>query len=248
MDTTLVLITVATLVISLISLIGGLLLLANRSFTQKLPIYLVGFAAGVMLATSFFDLLPEAFRQTTNGNIFSLTLLGIITFFFMERFVLWFHHHDDTHNAKPTTVLIILGDGLHNIFDGVAIAASFMTSPAIGLATTLAIAAHEIPQEIADFAILLHGGMKAGKALLFNFLSALTAFVGAFLGYFFLQTISGLTPLFLAFSAGMFIYISCSDLIPDMHQDFKKQKAWCQTLPFILGIILMWVIIHLVEA
>lgn len=239
---------IASLFVSFVSLSGALLLVWKRLLTDKVITSFVGFAAGILLATAFLDLLPEAAEGGVEiANIFMLTFLGIVIFFFLERFVLWFHHHDEPHNSKPSAYLILLGDGLHNFIDGVAIAASFLTSPILGLTTTLAIAAHEAPHEIADFSVLIAGGMKKTKALLYNFLSGLTALLGAILGFYFLENLEGLLPLTLAFTAGMFIYIACADLIPDLHTDFKKQKNWIQSLPFILGIAAAFIIVKLLE-
>lgn len=240
----LVLIIAATLLVSLVALIGALFLYWEKLTSQKITFSLLSFAAGTMLAVSFLDLLPEALESASEEtNIFVLALLGIVIFFFLERFVLWFHHHDETHGMKPSAVLILLGDGLHNFIDGVAIAAAFLVSPALGFATTLAIAAHEIPQEIADFSVLVHGGMQRIKALTFNFISGLTALAGAILGFYFLEGLEGIVPLFLAFTAGMFIYIACSDLIPEIHKSAEKQKSWTQFLPFLLGIATLWILV-----
>ena len=237
----------ATFFVSSISLVGGLLLIWKKLLTDKYASYFVGFAAGVMLVTAFLDLMPEALEKSQDIAIFISILSGILIFFFMERFVLWFHHHDDMHESKPSSFLILLGDGFHNVFDGIAIAAAFMVSPTVGITTTIAIAAHEIPQEIADFSILVLGGMKKRDALFYNFLSALTAFAGAIGGYYFLHTIQNALPMALAFTAGMFIYIACSDLIPDMHQDFKKQKRWLNSIPFMLGIVISYLFIALMK-
>lgn len=238
---------IASLVVSSVSLVGGILLFWRNIFNEKHTVYYVSFAAGVMLTTALIDLLPEALESGVEDHLFVALLLGVVVFFFMERSLIWFHHHDDTHQSKPSSFLILFGDGFHNAFDGIAIAAAFLTNPAVGIATTIAIAAHEIPQEIADFSVLVHGGMKKKTALLLNFLSAFTALAGALLGYFFLHALEEYLPIFLAFSAGMFIYIACSDLIPDLHQDFKKQKAWSQSIPFIVGIVIAYSFITLLE-
>lgn len=245
---TLLNIILASFFISLVSFIGGALLLFKQLRTQKIATYLVSFAAGTMLAVAFLDLLPEALEEASGEvNIFIWAFLGMIAFFFLERFVLWFHHHDSHHNTQPASVLILLGDGVHNFIDGVAIAAAFLVSPALGVVTTLAMAAHEVPQEIADFSILIHGGMKKAKALLFNFFSALAALAGAVGGFFFLENLEGALSILLSFTAGMFIYIASSDLIPELHKDFEKQKSWVQTLPFVLGIVVLWILTKLLE-
>lgn len=230
----------ANLAISMISLVGVLFL--KKASREHLLYYFVSFAAGVMLTTAFTDLLPDAQMAAKGLNIFLPTLAGIIIFFFIERFVLWFHHHDGSHNLKPSVILVILGDGFHNFFDGIAIAATFMTNPALGITTALAIAAHEIPQEIADFSILVYGGMTKTKALFFNFLSALTAVLGGILGFYFLNIFAKVNPVAIAFTAGVFIYIACSDLIPEVHKDFKKQTRWLQSAAFLLGVISIYLI------
>ncbi len=227
----------ASISTSIISLAGAVLLIWKRFQTQKTLTHVVSFAAGVMITTAFLDLLPEAIEGTTEHmSIFLMLLLGVVTFFFLERFVVWFHHHDELHGAEPSSLLILLGDGLHNFIDGVAIAAAFLSSTAVGIATTLAIAAHEIPQEIADFSILLSNGIKKKRALFFNFISSLSALLGAVAGYFFLERLEHVIPFTLSYTAGMFLYIACSDLIPEMHKDFRKQKEWMQSISFLLGI------------
>jgi zinc and cadmium transporter len=246
--TTLLNIIIASILVSSVSLIGGFLLLRGREISQTLLHGLVSFAAGVMLAAAFLDLLPEALEGGSAASLILFsTLTGVVFFFFIERFILWYHHHDELHDTKPSAFLVLTGDALHNFIDGIAIAAAFIANPALGVATTLAIAAHEIPQEIADLSILIYGGMKKMRALLCNFLSALTALAGAVLSYFFLSSLEGALPLFLGFTAGMFIYIACSDLIPEMHSKFQHTKAWIYTLPFLGGIGLLWIILSIVE-
>jgi zinc and cadmium transporter len=237
----------SSLAISFVSLLGGLGLIYNLTKRRIFLPFFVSFAAGVMLATAFFDLFPEALELGDAESIFMPAFLGIVLFFFLERFLLWFHHHDNDHHIKPSTILINVGDGVHNFIDGVVIAAAFITDPALGFITTLAIAAHEIPHELADFSVMLHGGVSKIRALLYNFLSALTALLGAVLGYFFLETVEGSLAFFLSFTAGMFIYIACSDLIPDLHQEFKQNKNWNQALPFLIGILLIYLVITFIE-
>lgn len=236
----------ASLGVSLISLIGLFLPVWEKLTIRKMTTYLVAFAAGVMLTTAFVDLLPEALENNTLDNIHLYALLGIVMFFLIERVFIWFHHHDK-YDVKPTAYLVLLGDGLHNFFDGLAIAAAFLGNPGLGIITTLAIAAHEIPHEIADFSILIHAGMKKTKALFYNLLSALTALIGAVVGFYYLNKFEKIIPVALMFSAGIFIYIACSDLIPDLHQDFKRQRKWSTTFTFIAGVMLTYLMITLLE-
>lgn len=223
------------------------MILWKKMLTKNIIPYLVSFAAGVILTTSFLDLFPEAVEQAENLglkiNIFLPAFLGVVTSFFIERFLLWFHHHEHTHGMKPTIFLITIGDGIHNLIDGITIAATYLANPTLGLITTIAIAAHEIPQEIADFSILIHSGLSKKNALIINLLSAITAIIGGVLGYYFLNNFKTGLPVLLAFSAGIFIYISCSDLIPDLHRDYKEQRKWVQVMPFIIGIVLMYSLI-----
>lgn len=245
---TLSLIIFASLAVSVLSLIGIISLSSEKFSSKKIVNYLVSFAAGVMLSAAFLDLLPKAFEKSLEVNtVLLLTLGGIVLSFFIERFLFWFHHHHGTHQINPSTLLILLGDGLHNFIDGLAIAAAFLTTPALGLSTTIAIAFHELPQEFADFSILVHSGMKKFKALMLNFFSALTAVFGALIGFYFLSLFDSVIPTMLGLTAGMFIYIACADLIPDLHQDFKKQQGWIQSLPFIVGIAIMWILVQYFE-
>lgn len=236
----------ASLFISAISLLGAILLLKSKE-AQKRTGTLVSFAAGVMLSAAFLDLLPEALEGAGEMNVFIPTLIGVVSFFFLERFVLWFHHHHDGHGATPSAVLVLIGDSFHNFIDGVAIAAAFLVSPTLGVITTLAIAFHEIPQELADLSVLVAGGLKQKRALFYNFLSGLTALAGAVIGYIYLESVEKVIWMFLSFTAGMFLYIACSDLIPELHQQYKKHQNWTQTLPFIFGIIIMQVFIKIIE-
>ncbi|PIO06704.1 hypothetical protein COT47_03090 [Candidatus Woesearchaeota archaeon CG08_land_8_20_14_0_20_43_7] len=145
----------------------------------------------------------------------------------------------------PDDLSNLIGDGVHNFVDGVIIAAAFLTSFHVGLITTLAIALHEIPQEIGDFAVLIHGGLKARKALWLNFLSSLTAVAGAIIGYLFLNTIEGITPYILAIAAGGFIYIATADLLPELHKECEKKKIYLQTAALLFGVLVIYFFLHI---
>ncbi len=237
---TLFLIIVATFITSLLSLLGIFFL--KKAFREKLLYYFISFAAGVMLTSAFTDLLPEAQEGAKGMNVFLPALLGIVIFFFLEQSIMWFHHHEHEDRIKPSAILILLGDGFHNFFDGLAIAATFLTNPALGITTTLAIVAHEIPHEIADFSILVYGGMSNAKALIFNFISALTAILGGIVGFYFLNLIQKINPIAVAFTAGGFIYIACSDLIPESHKNFKIQRKWAHSISFVIGIVTLYLV------
>ncbi len=234
---------------SVVALIGGVLLLLKEKFAVRISHYLSSFAAGALLGTAFFDLLPEASEHAEElgeVNIFVWTLLGILSFFLIERFIHWFHHHhdhtqiDSKKEAKSIVPLVILGDSVHNFIDGVVIAATFLVNIPLGIVTTLAVAAHEIPQEIGDFGILLHRGMKRGKVLLLNLLSALVALFGAILTYMIGESIEAFLPILLSLSAGFFIYIAASDLIPEIHNEDRRVVALIETLLLLSGVLIIW--------
>jgi zinc and cadmium transporter len=239
-----------TLLGSLGSLIGGILLLSNKEIAGKISHYLFSFAAGVLLGTAFFDLLPEASEAAGEINIFFWTLVGILSFFLLVRFIHWFHHHDDHPKNEPsaTVPLIVVGDTVHNFIDGVAIAASFLVSVPLGILTTVAVAVHEIPQEIGDFAILLRKGMKRSKVLWINVFSALAAFAGAILMYMLGDTLEGSLPIFLSLTAGFFIYIASSDLIPEIHKQDNQKAAFAESLLLIIGAVSVLAIASFMES
>ena len=220
---------------SIVSLAGSFFLLIRKALTETFSVKLVNFAAGVLISVAFLDILPEASKVAGENNIFLWTLVGFVVFFFAERFIQLFHHHHG-HGEKPTIALVIIGDGVHNFIDGVAIAASFLTSIPLGITTSLAVAAHEIPQEIADMGILLSSGLSKSKALIYNFASALTALAGALIAYFFAPLVQSHLYIFLSITAGFFIYIAASDLIPQIHEKYLEDRKYSQILIFILGI------------
>lgn len=235
---------------SVVSLVGGIVLLFKKKLTLKISHLLISFAAGTLLGTAFFDLLPEALEEVHGTNIFLWTLVGILFFFLLERFIHWFHYHSEYPGGKeirPTIPLIILGDSVHNFIDGVAIAATFLVSIPLGIITTLAVAAHEIPQEIGDFAILLHMGLSKRTTLFFNVFSALTALFGAGLTFFLKDSIAGFLPIFLSLTAGFFIYIASSDLIPEIHHEKREGFAFLETVLLLTGVLSIWFLASLLE-
>jgi zinc and cadmium transporter len=238
---TLLSIFIANAAVSLLSLVG-VFTLSLQKHQRKLTQYFVSFAAGVLLSSAFLNIIHEALEDQEPFPILLTILIGMSFSFLMERFVLWFHHHDDTHQIHPSAYLVIIGDAIHNFIDGLAIAATFLVNPAVGVATTFAVAAHEIPQEIADFSILTHSGFSKKRALLVNFLSALTAVIGGFIGYYFFNSFVTVLPYALAVSGGIFIYVATADLIPALHEEHSKIKPFQQVYPFILGILLMYIL------
>lgn len=246
----LVYILLSAFLVSLISFVGALSLFFKEKFLNKILLVLVALSAGALMGGAFLHLLPEAVETAGVENIlkvFGFVLIGFCLFYILEEFIKWHHHHSTNHSReeccdksiKPFSYLILFSDGLHNFLDGLIIAGSFVVSPISGLATTLAVALHEIPQELGDFGVLVYGGLTKGKALLFNFLSALLAVLGGLVGFFLAQKIGFNIVYLLPFAAGNFIYIACSDLIPEIKKDFSPSKALGYFCVFILGILLM---------
>lgn len=224
------------------SLIGGIILILNRKVADKFSHLAAPFAAGALLGAAFFDILPEAIELNPGGSAFRWTVGGIIIFFLLEHYLHWFHHHHEhsgEKNKKPTVPFIIIGDTLHNAIDGVAIGAAFSISLPVGIVTTMAVAAHEIPQEIGDFGILLKSGINRMKVLAINVASALITLVTA-VYTFYLGSQENL-PLgaILALSAGLFIYIAASDLIPTIHEEAKGRISKFSALLLILGVLIV---------
>lgn len=226
---------IATLLVSLISLIGVVLFVSTWS--ERLEVGALSFAAGVLLATTFLELLPEAIGAVGHSDILSATLASIVGFFLLERFLSWWHIHPDEHEGHAG-FLILVGDGVHNFIDGVVIAAAFLVSPAAGLATTIAVAAHEIPHEMADYGVLIGSRFSRIKALTLNFLSGLTALLGVLACFLFRDIVEPNLPWFMAASGGMFIYIAAAGLIPELHHA-RWRNAWISTVPLLAGIALM---------
>jgi zinc and cadmium transporter len=235
---------------SLASLSGGLILLYTN-YAYKLSHFLSAFAAGALLGTAFADLLPEAIEGAGEANIFGWVLAGVLAFFALERFLHWFHHHgpetEGHSEIKPTVALVTIGDAVHNFIDGVVIAGTFMVDPRLGLVTTLAVAAHEIPQEIGDFGVLVHQGVSKARVIALNVLSAVAAIFGATITYFVGHAIEPLLPIFLAITAGFFIYIALADLIPEIHHEDRPGFAAIETGLMLLGVALVWVLVRTLE-
>lgn len=230
-----------SLVGGLFSLIGGALLLSKRGLAERLAKIATPFAAGALLGAAFFDLLPESIELTAEGAATRWTLFGLIVFFLIEHFIHWFHHHhehEDSHE-RATAPLIVTGDTIHNFLDGIAIGAAFLLSIPTGIVVALAVAAHEIPQEIGDFGLLLKAGYRRRKVLLINALSALMSTLGALLTFWVGSESSLPIGELLAITAGMFIYISASDLIPTIHKTSRRKRAHVPTLLLLLGVSLV---------
>ncbi len=215
----------SVLTVSLISLIGVFTLSLRMDYVKKLTSYMVSFAVGGLFGDAFIHLLPETFERIGfNITTSFLILFGIILFFILEKFLHWQHCHVPTscEHKHPLVTLNLVGDSIHNMLDGMIIACSFMVSPQVGLTTSLAVILHEIPQEIGDFGILVHGGLSAKKALWYNFLSALASFGGALIAFVIGPQITNFSIYILPVTAGGFLYIAGSDLIPELHKQVEE--------------------------
>ncbi len=246
--------------IIIFSLLGGILsvlaaslflLLSEQTRARVLP-HGISFAIGALLAVSFGGLIPHAFEGASNQAMHELSmtiLVGLLTFFLLEKLLIWRHCHagdceahvpEDDHVHQASGVLILWGDGLHNFVDGVLIAAAFLTDVNLGVATSLAVAAHEIPQEVGDFAILLHSGYDRAKALGYNILASTTTVIGGVLAYYFLADLDHVLPYFLALAASSFIYIAVADLIPTLHKKTEFKATAYQITLIVAGVVLIY--------
>lgn len=214
-------------IVSVVSLAGLFTIAVNEARLKKALVFFVSFAVGGLFGDVFIHILPDIFEHAPSRLFVSFGILaGILLFFILEKFIYWRHCHSgvcDAHD-RPWAALNLVGDGLHNLVDGVMIAASYSVDPRIGLTTTLAVVLHEIPQEIGDYAILLSCGLSRARALLFNFLCALLSVVGALLALFLGERIHGFSSWVLPVTAGGFIYIAGSDLIPELHKEVRFSR------------------------
>jgi zinc and cadmium transporter len=237
-----------SLIGGLFSLFGGILLLSKKSVATKLAMYATPFAAGALLAAVFFDLLPEGIEADTNPQtVLTWTLVGIVLFFILERFLTWFHHHHehiDSQNQSKKS-LIVIGDTIHNALDGVVIATAFLISVPVGIVTTIAVALHEIPQEVGDFGLLLSRGMSRKKVLLANIFSALSTTVLAVITFALGSEDKLPIGAMLGISAGFLLYIATSDIIPSIHEHTPKNKLFdIRPILLLVGIVVVGVVIE----
>lgn len=241
-------------VVSLLSLIGIFAISLRKTTLDRILFFLLSFSAGSILGVAFLDLLPEAIElfgiQNISAMIFYVTL-GFLSFFFLERFVYWFHGHfhgydaEDVHEkitVKRFVYLNLIGDSIHNLVDGMIIAGSFLISTTMGIASTIAVIFHELPQEIGDFGVLVYGGLSRQKALFFNFLSALMAFLGIFIVYYLSANIGNFVGVLIAIGAGGFTYLAASELIPEIQKEEDFRRSIFQFILFISAVIMIWVL------
>lgn len=231
---------ISVFIVSLISLIGVFTLAVDKNKLYKYLIYLVSLSAGTLMGDAFIHLIPDAYRGSSSVWPSLYILAGIFLFFILEKVLHWRHCHEEpcVDHPHPFSYVILVGDALHNFIDGMVIAASFIVSIPLGIATTMAVILHEIPHEFGNFASLIYGGFSVGKALLYNFISALVAILGAVI----ILTLSANidpTRFLIPFAAGGFIYVAGTDLIPELHKQNEARKGVFQVLAFLIGIGLM---------
>lgn len=238
----------SVLAVSLISLIGIVFLVFTLDRLKKFLIFLVSFSAGALLGDVFFHIFPAMAEADAFDRTAGLLLIGgMLLFFILEKYIHWLHCHEPEteshqHSLAP---MVLFGDGLHNFLDGLIIAATYIISIPLGIATTIAIMMHEIPQEIGNFGVLLHAGYSKGKALFFNFISALTAFLGATIGLVLAQQAENFARLALPVAAASFIYIATADFIPELHKETNPKKSAIQAISFALGAAAMYWLLFL---
>ncbi|MFC2143362.1 ZIP family metal transporter [Candidatus Aenigmatarchaeota archaeon] len=238
----------SVIIISLISLIGIVTLLIKENALRKVLLFLVSFSAGALFSGAFIHLLPEAVEKFGFGVEISLyTLSGIVVLFVLEKLIHWRHCHVPTskNHPHPFGYINLIGDAIHNFIDGMIIGASYLASVTTGITTTIAVILHEIPQEIGDFGVLLYAGFSKKRALMMNFLSAITAILGTIVSLVLATYVEGITMFLLPFAAGGFIYIAGSDLIPELHKEEKMSKSIIQLIFFILGMMIMYLLVFI---
>jgi len=229
----------SVIAVSLISLIGTFTLTVNEQTLKKFLIYFISFSAGALFGDAFIHLIPEAYGELGLNISVSLSILaGIASAFLIEKIICWRHCHMPItkNHVHRFAYMNLVGDAIHNLIDGLTIGASYLISVPTGIATTLAVFFHEVPQEISDFGVLIHGGFSRAKAIVYNFLTALTALLGVLLAFLLASSVKYITPYLIAFAAGNFIYIAGSDLIPELHKEDEVKKGIIQLAFFALGI------------
>lgn len=237
---TLVYTVLATGIVSLGGLLGVVLFWIKKNTLERWIQVFVALSAGVMLGVTFFDLLPESAHYLSTDELFPLFLIFFVAMFLVEKILHWRHCHQEDCEIHSFGYMNLIGDGLHNFIDGLLIAATFQVSIPLGIATTIAVAIHEIPQEITDFGVLLYAGFDRRKALLANFGVATLSIAGGVVGYFATEFIQGLEPYLLLMAGASFTYIAASDLMPELRKVKSGQQLIVRFGLLLVGIVLMW--------
>ena len=242
----------ATGVVSLFSLSGIYALSLSERTLHRVLFVIVGFSAGSILGAVYFDLLPEAVELVENDLVYVYVALGFISFFFLERFLYWYHGHGHSEdieelpaipgraNTNEFAYLNLIGDAIHNFIDGLVIAATFLVGPAVGMAATIAVIFHELPQEMGDYGILVYSGFSRRRALMLNFAVALTIVLGGVTALFLIGSVEVVSGFLIAIAAGGFTYLGASELIPELHEEKTLGRSVVQFVAFLLGMALIW--------
>lgn len=230
--------------ISCVSFVGALTVGIQRKKLEKYMMILVAFAAGTMIGGALLHLLPEAFESIDPTQASFLMLIAFAAFFLLERVVHWRHCHTNDCTVHSFGAMSLIGDGLHNFLDGLTIAAAYSVSFEVGLAATVAVIMHEIPQELGDFMVLLKAGYTMKSALFWNFMSAAIAIVGGLVGYFLAQNTEQFAAYLLPLAAGGFLYVCATDLLPELQKDTTTRASLRHIIPFLLGLAFMYLMLH----
>lgn len=245
MTNTLLEIIISTLIISSGSLIGVFSLSLSKKFLNKIIIGIISLSAGTLLGGAMLHLLPEAVEELGSKTPFQIALASFIVFFLIEKLLRWHHCHSadcSDHKTHLVGQLNLIGDFIHNFIDGLVIAATFITSPEIGIATAIAIAMHEIPQEIGDFGILIHSGFSKTKALIANFFVSFSVILGGIIGYYASEFSGQIIPYLLPFAAGGFLYIAAADLMPEIRKENRTKRVLFSLTAMLVGIGIMYLL------
>ena len=233
---------ISVLIVSLLSLLGLIAFPFGEEKIKKFLIWAVAFAGGTLLGDAFLHLIPESYKNGGSTSVAFSIMGGMLAFFVLEKFIHWHHCHDiscEEHN-ETFSYVIMFGDAAHNFIDGMIIAASYLVSIPIGIATTIAVIFHEIPHEVGDFASMLYGGFSKQKALWYNFLAGIVAVFGALLVLLIDLNVASITNILIPFAAGGFIYVASADIIPELHKEAKPYHSVAQLLCIMAGIGIMY--------
>ncbi len=231
----------SVIIVSIVSLVGIITLGLKDKLLRKVLLFLVSFAAGSLFGGAFFHLIPEAAENTPMMMVSAYVMLGIVLFFLLEKVIHWRHCHVPTTKSHPHPlgIMNLVGDAFHNLIDGMLIGGAYLANIPLGISTTIAILFHEVPQEIGDFGVLLHAGYTKSKALMYNFLSALSAIIGVIIALTIGLRFGWFAEFLVPFTAGGFLYIAGSDLIPEMHKECSAPISFIQVTSLILGMAIM---------
>ena len=235
----------SVLIVSLVSFVGILTIAFNEKRLKKITMFLVSLSVGTLLGGSFFHIIPEVIEKHGNDvRVWYFLIFGILSFFVLEKVISWRHCHNPGNcgHKHPVGAMNLVGDGIHNFIDGIIIAGAYLVDINLGIATTIAVALHEVPQEMGDFGVLIFAGYSKMKALLCNFMTAILSFVGAILVVFMNVSVEVVSLYVLPFAAGGFIYIATSDLLPELKKENRTWHSLGQVLAVVLGVLLMMVI------